>query len=208
MLSNFLSIGRIVFYVLLISIAYNCCIAYRIFLLCGISVTGHFHYVVFSPQGISIMWLFRYRAFPLRSFFATGHFHNVAFPLRGISTAWFFRYMTFLLCGVYATWHFPCMVYPWCFCVFRPFTFESDFSIFSIHCVGVTCMFYCTPFSGCFRGGHVCFSFSSFSHFLRFSHIISSSPMFLKSEATEALIRGKDHPIRPEPKATRLRGAS
>lgn len=67
-------------------------------------------------------------------------------------------------------------------------------------------MFYCTPFSGCFRGGHVCFSFSSFSTFLRFSHIISSSPMFLKSEATEALIRGKGHPIRSEPKATRADG--
>ena len=158
-------------------IVYNCCIVYRIFLLSCISVTGHFHY----------------EAFPLRGF-----------PLRGISTAWFFRYMTFLLCGVYATWHFHCTVYPWYFCVFRPFTFESDFSIFSIHCAGVTCMFYCTPFSGCFRGGHVCFSFSSFSHFL--SHIISSSPMFLKSEATEALIRGKDHPIRPEPKATRADG--
>ena len=165
-------------------IVYNCCIVYRIFLLSCISVTGHFHYM-----------FFHYEASPLRGF-----------PLRGISTAWFFRYMTFLLCGVYATWHFPCTVYPWCFCVFRPFTFESDFSIFSIHCVGVTCIFYCTPFSGCFRGGHVCFSFSSFSHFLRFSHIISSSPMFLKSEATEALIRGKDHPIRSEPKATRADG--
>ena len=165
-------------------IVYNCCIVYRIFLLSCISVTGHFHYM-----------FFHYEAFPLRGF-----------PLRGISTAWFFRYLTFLLCGVYATWHFPCTVYPWYFCVFRPFTFESDFSIFSIHCVGVTCMFYCTPFSGCFRGGHVCFSFSSFSTFLRFSHIISSSPMFLKSEATEALIRGKDHPIRSEPKATRADG--
>ena len=134
MLSNFLSIGRIVFYVLLISIAYNCCIAYRIFLLCGISVTGHFHYVVFPPQGISIMWLFRY-----------------------------------------------CTVYPWYFCVFRPLTFKSDLPIFSIPCAGVTCMFYCTPFSGCFRGGHACFSFS---HFLRFSHIISSSSLFSQSEAT------------------------
>ena len=125
---------------------------------------------------------FCYRAFPLRSFSATGHFHYVAFPLRGNSITWFFRYMTFLLCGVYATWHFPCTVYPWYFCVFRPFTFESDFSIFSIHCVGVTCMFYCTPFSGCFRGGHACFSFS---HFLRFSHIISSSSLFSQSEATQ-----------------------
>ena len=94
-------------------IVYNCCIVYRIFLLSCISVTGHFHYM-----------FFHYEAFPLRGF-----------PLRGISTAWFFRYMTFLLCGVYATWHFPCTVYPWYFCVFRPFTFESDFSIFSIHCV-------------------------------------------------------------------------
>ena len=119
---------------------------------------------------------------------------------------WHFCYRAFPLRSFFATGHFPCTVYPWYFCVFRPFTFESDFSIFSIHCAGVTCMFYCTPFSGCFRGGHVCFSFSSFSHFLRFSHIISSSPMFLKSEATEALIRGKDHPIRSEPKATRADG--
>ena len=159
MLSNFLSIGRIVFYVLLISIAYNCCIAYRIFLLCGISVTGHFHYVVF-----------RHRAFPLCGFSVTRHFHCVVF-----------RYMTFLLCGVYATWHFPCTVYPWYFCVFRLLTFEFDLPIFSIPCAGVTCMFYCTPFSGCFRGGHACFSFS---HFLRFSHIISSSSLFSQSEAT------------------------
>ena len=87
-------------------------------------------------------------------------------------------YRIFLLSCISVTGHFPCTVYPWCFCVFRPFTFESDFSIFSIHCVGVTCMFYCTPFSGCFRGGHACFSFS---HFLRFSHIISSSSLFMPS---------------------------
>ena len=119
-----------------------------------------------------------YRIFLLSCISVTGHFHYM-----------FFHYEAFPLRG------FPLRG-----------TFESDFSIFSIHCVGVTCMFYCTPFSGCFRGGHVCFSFSSFSHFLRFSHIISSSPMFLKSEATEALIRGKDHPIRSEPKATRADG--
>ena len=138
------------------------------------------------------MWYFRYRAFPLRSF-----------SPQGISIMWLFRYRAFPLRGFFVTWHFSCMIYPWCFCVFRPLTFKSDLPIFSIPCAGVTCMFYCTPFSGCFRGGHACFSFS---HFLRFSHIISSSPMFLKSEATEALIRGKDHPIRSEPKATRADG--
>ena len=62
---------------------------YRAFPLCGFSVTGHFHYVVFSPQGISIMWLFRYAAFPLRGFFVTWHFYYVVFTLHGISPAWY-----------------------------------------------------------------------------------------------------------------------
>ena len=88
-------------------------------------------------------------------------------------------YRIFLLCGISVTGHFPCMIYPWYFCVFGPLTFEPDLPIFSIPCAGVTCMFYCTPFSGCFRGGHACFSFS---HFLRFSHFIFPSPMFLKAK--------------------------
>lgn len=62
---------------------------YRAFPLCGFSVTGHFHYVVFSPQGISIMWLFRYAAFPLRGF-----------SLHDISIMWCLRYMAFPLHGI------------------------------------------------------------------------------------------------------------
>ena len=111
-------------------------------------------------------------------------------------------YRIFLLCGISVTGHFPCTIYPWYFCVFGPLTFEPDLPIFSIPCAGVTCMFYCTPFSGCFRGGHACFSFS---HFLRFSHFIFPSPMFLKAKRPRHRKRERS-PIGLEIKATRADG--